>query len=142
MGQPSHRAISACKRMRLVTAAKQPLRQERRTQGQWNSARPARQPDRAARLDTETTPPRAPDRRRRPPRRLRSEAAFAHQCTVAPSRQSSGKRTRLRLYRGGHRQAYYALWRITRMSSHPPSRAYVARRTAEGLCGGRAALRT
>ena len=33
------------------------------------------------------------------------------------------------------RQANHALWRIviTRMSYHPPTRAYVERRTAEGL---------
>jgi hypothetical protein len=36
---------------------------------------------------------------------------------------------------GGDRQANHALWRIviTRMSSHPPTRAYVDRRTKEGL---------
>jgi transposase len=36
---------------------------------------------------------------------------------------------------GGDRQANHALYRIviTRMSSHPPTRAYVARRTKEGL---------
>ena len=35
----------------------------------------------------------------------------------------------------GDWQANHALWRIviTRMSSHPPTRAYVERRTAEGL---------
>jgi hypothetical protein len=35
----------------------------------------------------------------------------------------------------GDRQASHALWRIviTRMSSHPPARAYVERRTTEGL---------
>ena len=43
--------------------------------------------------------------------------------------------TRYRLNRGGDRQANHALWRIviTRMSSHPATRAYVQRRTAEGL---------
>ena len=47
---------------------------------------------------------------------------------------SSGKITRHRLNPGGDRQANHALWRIviTRMSSHPPTRAYVARR-AKGL---------
>jgi transposase len=69
------------------------------------------------------------------PERLRSEAAWAHLCAVAPIPASSGKRTRHRLNRGGDRQANHALWRIviTRMSSHPPTRAYVDRRTAEGL---------
>jgi transposase len=69
------------------------------------------------------------------PERLRSEAAWAHLCAVAPIPASSGKRTRHRLNPGGDRQANHALWRIviTRMSSHPPTRAYVERRTAEGL---------
>ena len=69
------------------------------------------------------------------PERLRSEAAWAHLCAVAPIPASSGKRTRHRLNRGGDRQANHALWRIviTRMSSHPATRAYVRRRTEEGL---------
>jgi transposase len=69
------------------------------------------------------------------PERLRSEAAWAHLCGVAPIPASSGKRTRHRLNRGGDRQANHALWRIviTRMSSHPATRAYVDRRTKEGL---------
>jgi transposase len=69
------------------------------------------------------------------PERLRSEAAWAHLCAVAPIPASSGKRARHRLNRGGDRQANHALWRIvnTRMSSHSATRAYVGRRTAEGL---------
>jgi transposase len=69
------------------------------------------------------------------PERLRSEAAWAHLCAVAPIPASSGKRTRHRLNPGGDRQANHALWRIviTRMSSHPPTRAYVERRSEEGL---------
>jgi transposase len=69
------------------------------------------------------------------PERLRSEAAWAHLCAVAPIPASSGKRVRHRLNRGGDRQANHALWRIviTRMSSHPATRAYVDRRTEEGL---------
>ena len=69
------------------------------------------------------------------PERLRSEAAWAHLCAVAPIPASSGKVTRHRLNPGGDRQANHALWRIviTRMSSHPPTRAYVERRTQEGL---------
>jgi transposase len=69
------------------------------------------------------------------PGRLRSEAAWAHLCAAAPIPASSGKTVRHRLNPGGDRQANHALWRIviTRMSSHPPTRAYVARRTAEGL---------
>jgi transposase len=69
------------------------------------------------------------------PGRLRSEAAWAHLCAVAPIPASSGKLTRHRLNPGGDRQANHALWRIviTRMSSHPATRAYVERRAAEGL---------
>ena len=69
------------------------------------------------------------------PHRLRSEAAWAHLCAAAPIPASSGKRTRHRLNPGGNREANHALWRIviTRMSSHAPTRAYVERRTKEGL---------
>jgi transposase len=69
------------------------------------------------------------------PGRLRSEAAWAHLCATAPIPASSGKVTRHRLNPGGDRQANHALYRIviTRMSSHPPTRAYVDRRTKEGL---------
>jgi len=69
------------------------------------------------------------------PGRLRSEAAWAHMCAVAPIPASSGKTRRHRLNRGGNREANHALWRmvITRMSAHPATRAYVRRRTAEGL---------
>jgi transposase len=69
------------------------------------------------------------------PERLRSEAAWAHLCAVAPIPASSGKTVRRRLNPAGDRQANHALWRIviTRMSSHPPTRAYVERRTAQGL---------
>ena len=65
------------------------------------------------------------------PARLRSEAAWAHLCAVAPIPASSGKVTRHRLNPGGNREANHALWRIviTRMSSHPRTRAYVERRT-------------
>src|SRR6266700_2896898 len=69
------------------------------------------------------------------PERLRSEAAWAHLCAVAPIPASSGKTIRRRLNPAGDRQANHALWRIviTRMSSHPATRAYVERRTTEGL---------
>jgi transposase len=69
------------------------------------------------------------------PERLRSEAAWAHLCATAPIPASSGKTTRHRLNPGGDRQANHTLWRIviTRMSSHPPTRPYVDRRTKEGL---------
>jgi transposase len=69
------------------------------------------------------------------PERLRTEAAWAHLCGVAPIPASSGKVRRHRLNPGGNREASHALWRIviTRMSSHPATRAYVERRTKEGL---------
>jgi transposase len=68
------------------------------------------------------------------PGRLRSEAAWAHLCGVAPIPASSGKVKRHRLNPGGDRQANNALWRIvfTRLRSHPATRAYAERRTAEG----------
>jgi transposase len=68
------------------------------------------------------------------PGRLRSEAAWAHLCGVAPIPASSGKTVRHRLNPGGDRQANHALWRIvfTRLGSHPATRAYAERRTAEG----------
>ena len=54
---------------------------------------------------------------------------------AAPVPASSGKVSRHRLNRGGDRQANHALWRIvlTRMGSHPPTRAYITRRSKEGL---------
>ena len=69
------------------------------------------------------------------PERLRSEAAFAHLCGVAPIPASSGRTDRHRLNRGGDRQANHALWRIAlvRMHCHPPTRTYVERRTKQGL---------
>jgi transposase len=68
------------------------------------------------------------------PSRLRSEAAFAALCGTNPIPASSGKTTRYRLNRGGDRQANAALHRaiVTRMHWHSDTRAYVARRTAEG----------
>jgi transposase len=68
------------------------------------------------------------------PQRLRSEAAWAHLRATAPIPASSGKVTRWRLNRGGNREANHALWRIviTRMSSHPATRAYIDRRSKEG----------
>jgi transposase len=72
------------------------------------------------------------------PGRLRSESSRAHLCGAAPIPASSGKVSRHRLNRGGDRQANHALWRIviTRLGSrpgHPATRAYVERRTKEGL---------
>ena len=70
------------------------------------------------------------------PSRLRSEATFARLCGAAPIPATSGKtQNRHRLHRGGDRQANSALWRIalTRMSTDPDTRAYVTRRTQQGL---------
>jgi len=65
------------------------------------------------------------------PDRLRSEAAFARLCGVAPIPASSGKTTRHRLHRGGDRTANRALHLaiIVRLRYHPGARAYAARRT-------------
>jgi transposase len=70
------------------------------------------------------------------PERLRSEGAFANLCGVAPLPASSGKTThRHRLNSGGDRQANCALWRvvIVRLATHQPTKAYMARRTQEGM---------
>jgi transposase len=69
------------------------------------------------------------------PHRLRSEATFAHLCGVAPLPASSGRTHRHRLNRGGDRAANSALHTITlvRMRHDPNTRAYVERRTKEGL---------
>ena len=58
-----------------------------------------------------------------------------HHITHSPIPASSGKTVRHRLNRGGDRSANNALWTIAmvRMRSDSRTRAYVARRTAEGL---------
>ncbi len=68
------------------------------------------------------------------PERIKSEAAFAQMCGVAPLEASSGKVTRHRLNRGGNRQANHALFRVvvTRMGSDPRTIRYVERRRKEG----------
>ncbi|MGW9419769.1 IS110 family transposase [Cellulosimicrobium funkei] len=69
------------------------------------------------------------------PDRLGSEAAFAHLCGVAPLPASSGRRDRHRLNRGGDRAANHALHTIvlSRMRWDERTRAYVERRTGQGL---------
>jgi transposase len=70
------------------------------------------------------------------PDRLRCEASWAHLCGVTPIPTGSGKTSgRVRLNRGGNRQANAALHRIvlTRMASDDRTRNYVRRRRAEGL---------
>ncbi len=68
------------------------------------------------------------------PERLKNEAAFAHLCGAAPIPASSGKSVRHRLNRHGNRDANRALYVIAvcRMSRDDRTRAYVAKRTAEG----------
>jgi len=69
-------------------------------------------------------------------RRIRSEAAWAHLCGVAPIPAGSGKTNqRRRLNPGGNRQANHALWRIvlTRLGQHEPRTVtYMQRRLAQG----------
>ena len=69
------------------------------------------------------------------PHRIRSEAAFAKLCGACPMPASSGKTNRHRLNRGGDRRANNALFTIVlnRMRHDPTTRAYVERRTAEGM---------
>lgn len=68
--------------------------------------------------------------------RIRSEAAFVKLCGVAPQPASSGRTSgRHRLRRGGDRAANSALYIVTivRLRHDEPTRAYVERRTAEGI---------
>ena len=66
--------------------------------------------------------------------RIGTEAAFAHLCGAAPIPASSGKTDRHRLNIGGDRQANAALHLIAvcRLRYAERTRAYAARRTAEG----------
>jgi transposase len=68
------------------------------------------------------------------PGRIRSEAAFATLAGVAPIPASSGQVSRHRLSRQGDRQLNRALHNIVlvRMRHDEATRAYVARRSAEG----------
>jgi transposase len=67
--------------------------------------------------------------------RLRGEAAFAKICAAAPIQASSGRSTRHRLDYGGDRQANRALHMIAvcRLRHDPRTRAYAAKRKADGL---------
>lgn len=69
------------------------------------------------------------------PGRLRSEAATAALTGTSPVPASSGRTHRHRLNRGGDRHANAAIYRIVlcRMRWDPRTRAYVQRRTTEGL---------
>ncbi|SOD97261.1 IS110 family transposase [Caenispirillum bisanense] len=68
------------------------------------------------------------------PERLASEASFAALCGVSPVPASSGKTNRHRLNRGGDRAANSALHIIAigRLRTEERTKAYVARRLAEG----------
>jgi transposase len=68
------------------------------------------------------------------PERLHSEAGFAALCGVSPVPASSGKTTRHRLNRGGDRAANSALHIIAigRLRTDPRTKAYMAKRVAEG----------
>jgi transposase len=68
------------------------------------------------------------------PQRIRSEASLAKLCGVCPIPASSGKTNRMRLNRGGNRQANAALYRvaIVRLRDHEPTKIYAAKRTADG----------
>ena len=69
------------------------------------------------------------------PDRLKSEASFAMMCGACPIPASIGKKQRYRLNRGGNRQANSALHMVVicRMRTDERTRAYVRRRTEEGL---------
>jgi len=69
------------------------------------------------------------------PDRLRSEAAFARLCGVAPIPASSGKTNRHRLHRGGDRSANRALHAavIVRLRYCRRTQDYMRRRRSDGL---------
>ncbi|RIV34589.1 IS110 family RNA-guided transposase [Micromonospora radicis] len=68
------------------------------------------------------------------PERMQHEAAYAALCGTSPVEASSGKTQRLRLNRGGDRQANAALYGIviTRLRWDQRTRDYLDRRLAEG----------
>ena len=69
------------------------------------------------------------------PERLRSEAAWAHLCGVAPVPKGSGKTNgKVQAHDGGDRQANSALWRIVmvRIAHDPDTQLYFERRVKEG----------
>jgi transposase len=69
--------------------------------------------------------------------RFRSADSFAALAGVAPIPASSGQTQHLRLNRGGNRQLNRALYTVAMVqaSHHPPARAYIARKRAEGKTG-------
>lgn len=69
-----------------------------------------------------------------PIERFDTDAQLARHAGVAPLEASSGKHRRHRLDRGGNRQLNRALHQIaiTQARMHPPARAYLERRQADG----------
>src|SRR4051794_18134904 len=66
--------------------------------------------------------------------RFSTDAKLARSAGLAPIPVSSGNTNRHRLDRGGNRQINAAIYRIavTRARCHPETKAYIARKTAEG----------
>lgn len=66
--------------------------------------------------------------------RIGTEGQFARLCGVAPIPVSSGKTDRMRLHRGGDRQANRVLHMIVigRLKNDPRTRAYMTRRHSDG----------
>jgi transposase len=69
------------------------------------------------------------------PDRISTDPAFARLTGVAPIPASSGKTNRMRLHRGGDRQANKVIHMVAvgRLKGHQPAIDYLERRTAEGL---------
>jgi len=67
--------------------------------------------------------------------RIGTDAKFARLTGIAPIPASSGRTTRMRLHRGGDRQANRAIHLIAigRLRAHQPAIDYVNRRTHDGL---------
>ena len=68
------------------------------------------------------------------PGRFRDDGAFARLAGVAPIPASSGQVRRMRYARGGDRQLNRALYIVAKAQvwNHPPARAYLERKRAEG----------
>ena len=69
------------------------------------------------------------------PDRITTDAAFARLSGVAPIPASSGKTNRMRLHRGGDRQANKVIHMVAvgRLKNHRPAIDYLERRTRDGL---------
>lgn len=69
------------------------------------------------------------------PHRIATDAAFARLTGVAPIPASSGQTRRMRLHRGGDRQANKTIHMIAvgRLKTHQPAIDYLNKRTAQGM---------